>query len=834
MAKAQENKEKKFDIHASIVFKLGEDLISDEVQALVELIKNAYDADSNSVTVIIETDKKNDIKNTRYQNANGYILIKDYGFGMTEKAIERGWLTVSNSRKREMKAKRETTPNGRTPLGDKGLGRLGSQRLGDNVEIFTKPHEENYDYHVAFSWNDFTDTETLSKVPVYYMKNPSGRESETTILISELKRPEALRDEKYKEDIQKELSRMLSPYKEIRGFAVDITIDGQEIDLAAISEDVLNSSHLRYVIKFDEKKIKVKGFAKLGYFRPPHDSTDKYLFRSLVEKDGGQEFLKFLFEIEKAKTYNLKKSDNPAWLVEYSREISFKDIPKLELIKGKRVNPGRFEGRVDSFDLGAEEGRRQSVFDQISEYRDYIKELSGIRVYRDGFGIRVDRDWLGLGKQATSGRSYYGLRLNNVLGYIALSARDNINLEETTDREGFKINSYYNNFYKILEEFIRFTEDGQQFLRRSWLKFRKKHQEKVAKIKGPTNTPESLSKKVKESVGKSKAFKSSLEEVQKILSKKSGMAKKTIALISGRPSVKTGDVKLLTNLVQELEEAIKDAQDELTRLKSYLDEVGEISHLETLIENHIKKIKEQLEEVYETISLGLTAEALSHEIYNVIDHLEKMADKVNTYINKQSQKDSKIVSFVEYVRTSANALRKQLAHLAPSLRYVREKKERIDVALFCHDIADDYYNEHLNKKNIKLKVETSKKGNFSIYINRGKLNQVLDNLLRNSEYWLREDIRVGNIKRGLITITISNPFIRISDNGSGVLPLVEATLFEPFISMKSLGEGRGLGLFVVRQLLNSESATISLLPERNRRQRQYIFEIDFSGSLDEG
>ena len=68
------------------------------------------------------------------------------------------------------------------------------------------------------------------------------------------------------------------------------------------------------------------------------------------------------------------------------------------------ANPGPFHAEIDSFDLGTETFE-QNVFGRVSEYKDYIKNLSGIRVYRDGFGIRVDPDWLKLGQQQTSGRS---------------------------------------------------------------------------------------------------------------------------------------------------------------------------------------------------------------------------------------------------------------------------------------------------------------------------------------------------------------------------------------------------------------------------------------------
>jgi signal transduction histidine kinase len=210
-----------------------------------------------------------------------------------------------------------------------------------------------------------------------------------------------------------------------------------------------------------------------------------------------------------------------------------------------------------------------------------------------------------------------------------------------------------------------------------------------------------------------------------------------------------------------------------------------------------------------------------------------MTGDIRSHLKKQPNKDAKIVSFIEHVKASTNSLRKQMAYLAPSLKYVREKKERFDVLSFLHQLTDDYYNERFNRNKIEVNFEVSEKGNFSIYMNRGKLNQVFDNIFLNSEYWLREDIRVGNIKHGIITVTISKPFITVHDNGKGVLPLVEASLFEPFISTKSKGEGRGLGLFIVKQMLDSEGCTISLLPERNRHDRRYIFQIDLSGRLND-
>src|SRR5205814_6444079 len=88
------------------------------------------------------------------------------GDGMTRREIEKGWLTISISKKREMKVKGTSTDKGRTPLGEKGLGRLSTQRLASKLELLTNNKTEPTGYHVYFNWDDFTEEALLSKVNV--------------------------------------------------------------------------------------------------------------------------------------------------------------------------------------------------------------------------------------------------------------------------------------------------------------------------------------------------------------------------------------------------------------------------------------------------------------------------------------------------------------------------------------------------------------------------------------------------------------------------------------------------------------------------------------------
>ena len=111
-------------------------------------------------------------------------------------------------------------------------------------------------------------------------------------------------------------------------------------------------------------------------------------------------------------------------------------------------------------------------------------------------------------------------------------------------------------------------------------------------------------------------------------------------------------------------------------------------------------------------------------------------------------------------------------------------------------------------------------------MNRGRLLQVFDNLLRNSEYWLQQ----RNTPSPSIRIILDYLHVAVWDNGPGVKHSLEETLFEPFVTDKPKGYGSGLGLFIVSQLLGRENCSIRLLSARNDGGRRYRFSIDFSGA----
>lgn len=818
-----------FEVHPSVVYQLGESLISDAVQALIELVKNCYDADATYAKVTIDTQGTAQIDGAIYPASGGRIIVEDDGHGMDLTDVEDGWLTISNRKKRELKQAKKTTTGGRTPLGDKGLGRLGVQRLGENLEIFTKAKGES-GYHFGFSWLDFATAPKLENVDIHLAEIKYHRPHGTKVVVSGLKEPDVWRGQNALKHLEQELSRMISPYRQIRDFTVAVDVDGKTLELLEISDRIRDIAPVRYCLKFDGKEIAIEGRARIDHFRPAN-SKEAEQFALIAESDDGKAFFDFLQAQKTAKTIGLVRSRSKHWFVEFRWQRPLADLDKVQRLAGggSVANPGPFAGEVDSFDLGQSAFDNQRVFDRIGEYRRHIKDLSGIRVYRDGFAIRVDHDWLKLGAQWTSATSYYGLKPDNTLGYIALSARDNMELEETTDREGFKDSPYYRNFYALLEEFKGFTTTAHDFFGRAWAEFRKMRNEAMAAVDS-RKTVEDISQTIKKGLAEAPQHQERLEVFRTRLGASAAASKAVVARLQTAKEVTPELREKVTAALSALEPLLSEARDVVGRLSAYLEELGSLRGMGQVLEDRVDGLRRQMDDMYETVALGLTAEALSHEVYNVADQLAKRSKTAQTTLQNKGISDRPVLAFIEYVQSSVMALRKQMSFLSPSLRYVREQRHDIDVHAFATELAD-FYRERLGKNKISMHVTSPEDTPFVIKMNKGKLTQVVDNLVLNSEYWLKEDIAQGRLNSGVITVELARPFVRVSDDGSGIDPTVEPALFEPFVSAKAKGQGRGLGLFIIKQLLDSEGCSIGVVPERNRRRRLYKFQIDLRGAL---
>jgi signal transduction histidine kinase len=800
-----------FEVDASVVFQLGENLISDEVQAVLELIKNAYDADASLVEVAIQSASLGD------GQVASSIRVSDNGTGMTEDDIRRGWLNISASAKRDLKRGGGTTPGGRTPLGDKGLGRLSTQRLGDKLEILTRPAKSELEYEVDFRWSEFEHVKNVGDVKATVRSRAATRPTGTTLTVTDLRSPAYWSTVAARDYMERELSQLLSPYADVQKFAVGVSINGQPLNLLRIPAGVRKSSQLHFDLRFDGNRLSVTGGLRLEFFQPaPRSSAeDRSDYSNFIGADDGAALRLALLALPHAHDWQMQAPSTQPWYMTFGFERSLEEVGP-QMMGDRLANPGPFRGEVDAFEADIAAAELATAFASPSELRRYMREISGIRVYRDGFGIRVDEDWLNLRRQWTAGPSWYSLRPDSTFGYVAISARENAALEEKTDREGFRVNPYYNNFHAVLTDFVSQSGRLLNILGRGKVEFlRERRRSNIPDV--TAQSPEEIASEVGSRLASASAHERSLVLASERLSTDVAEAG------SVGPDESTDR---LVKAVERLTGGVREAQAALDEARRYLAEIGSTSELMRLLRQQIEDLREQLDQMYEMVGLGLTAEVLSHEILQVIDQLAHRTAQVRSATNGSI--DRKVLSYIAHVDAALAALRKQLAYLAPSLRYVRERRQVIDLASFLSAVSE-YHNDRLRPSGIAVRTKIDP--SVVLRVNQGKLTQIFDNLILNSEYWLEEAKRLGAIAAPTIDISGRGPLVRYWDSGPGISPTVEHSLFDPFVTTKGRAKGRGLGLYIVRQFLVSEGCSIALEPTRNASNRLYIFRLDLSGMV---
>lgn len=99
-----------FTITPRVIAHLGEDLIKNESIALLELVKNSYDANANSCIVTFSFDEYDELER---------LSIEDDVDGMSMDIIRNVWLVIGTDYKQKIVKRKEN--KGRLPLGEKGI-----------------------------------------------------------------------------------------------------------------------------------------------------------------------------------------------------------------------------------------------------------------------------------------------------------------------------------------------------------------------------------------------------------------------------------------------------------------------------------------------------------------------------------------------------------------------------------------------------------------------------------------------------------------------------------------------------------------------------------------
>jgi len=144
-----------FAIESRLLRELGERLVKRPEVAVVELIKNAYDADATECKVICNFDES--------------ISVEDNGTGMNINHFSSGWMRIGTSLKESLEFSRKY---GRRITGEKGLGRFAVRFLGHKLHLESVADDPDRKCRTRliadFNWPEFDINEELGKVQVPY------------------------------------------------------------------------------------------------------------------------------------------------------------------------------------------------------------------------------------------------------------------------------------------------------------------------------------------------------------------------------------------------------------------------------------------------------------------------------------------------------------------------------------------------------------------------------------------------------------------------------------------------------------------------------------------
>jgi signal transduction histidine kinase len=814
---------KHLSISAHVVVQLGEELVTDVEQALLELAKNAYDADSRSCSIKVEPNWELHPGDPAYKllygsdlgepKKIGRIRIRDYGTGISKDAVDHGWLRISASLKRvDGNQRKAKTQLGRTPVGDKGLGRLATMKLGQVLRMKTAVEEETSWRTVMFSWNDFTQDRTLDEVTVIVGTDAEEavEEKGTMIEVLGLTNRDEWADANYVEKhLIPHLSSLINPFQGFDNFEISLNTGRHQYDLQSLDDGVLNLSSSKFSFRWDGKEMLQEGWISSSLFRGERGEEKELRFNELFGDVERPKLIEWLGKDKKLKDKGISFDVQAPWFCKFSDRMDAAVFPSDKKFQGGK-DPGPFQATFYYF-LFHEFIKQKLTAAQVSS--ETIQAMSQLAIYRDGFRVRAHRDWLRLSEGTTSGSSFYGLRPANVMGFFSISNEENPGLIEKSDREGFLDNPEFRGFMILGMKARDYANSVLEAIRKSVREYSKRLNDGgVSTRKQLVETINTASAKAEKSLIQ---LRNELAQTQKELEQSRKVMRETTT-----GSIATND---------EHRKSDRAVDDHISNVNRVIGEIGLTVERQTKTSMILAEMSTDDEDyatrMLDAAAVGLAARSLGHELNELTRQLKDGVARISA-VNKQL-KNPELATAVKTLTGAIRELGKMISTIDPMLPGSRTVRENIELAKFLTEYVDAR-DATAARNGIKLNlVLADNETSLVVRFNRTRLLQIVENLFQNSIYWLNHGpLPQQGVKQILIRIT-SRGFVW-SDTGPGIRPSIESSIFDAYVSDKPKSEGSGIGLHVVSTFLEMERCSIHLNEKRNALNRRYEFEIDLS------
>ena len=232
----------------------------------------------------------------------------------------------------------------------------------------------------------------------------------------------------------------------------------------------------------------------------------------------------------------------------------------------------------------------------------------------------------------------------------------------------------------------------------------------------------------------------------------------------------------------------------------------------TEIDSKLKVLNEKRQEMYRDemmATLGQMSGNMAHEFNTPLQELKLIAQSTPEFIQEDEMTKEEIIERFNKIDKVVDKMAQHIEHIRILANDDPQKIEIVNLNNVIRS-AFDFLQQHLHNNNIIF--ETNLQSNLpEIKANNSRLEQVFINLIQNARDAMSS---ITNKEKKIIVkskeIAGEKPYIRIEfeDNGTGIEPNTIKRIFEPFYSTKSPGKGMGIGLSIVKQIVEDFSGKI--------------------------
>lgn len=712
----EENK-LRFQPRARIIRTIGDQLISGAEAAVIELVKNSYDADANFVRIEFHPP---------LQAGNGRISVTDDGHGMSLDDIRLKWMEPATSSK--TKTRLSKTKN-RRMMGSKGIGRFAAAKLGGTMSLMSTVEADDGLESVLIpelDWSIFSDDHYLSDIAIDYLLQPGAGSTGTTIEIRDL-------SETWSQDrlrrLHIELRRLLSP------------LDGDQGEDFAIYLDLSRCTTENSGFDGEALFAEASGTANKGDASEVDDEAEKYRVRPLPILRACDYELEGRFDDKGSFSgkFQVRRAGRGAEQIEL-------DIPYRE----GEESPGSFSVHLFLFDRETEavkNSMRVAGMGELSakQARQFIDNISGVAIYRDGFRVRPygdpENDWLALDSRRVQNPSLK-VGHNQIAGFVTIEGQDKSNLIERSSREGFEENGSFERLARLVTALLTDVVEPKRY-------------------------------KFRSDTGLSRGKSATFDEVREL----SELKRIRSLIMKLEPSERDAAEKIIDQQSARLRSRIDDLQERqrILEAKSSLGAiVGQILHDGAPRATYVLKTAERMQKAFPSLfAIGKTATMAREEF-------------TSTLMPGLIREGHNLSDLFQSLRPLSGAKRGQPKLFLPRTIIGRAAHLFESTGIPINIVQTDDFIELIGYPD--------------------DLSTALINLLANAVYWL-ENAKIEDPKIEIFVSRVGpNARIFVQDNGPGIPDEFAEQIFDVAFSLKE--DGTGLGLNIAREALERSAGTL--------------------------